>query len=227
MTAISLTVYSDTICPFCLLGYRKTQLAIEAAKRQHPDLSFSIRYKPFELDATLPVDTPLSKQERYASKFGKERFQSMEKMMIQRGREVGVNFSYGGTVRNTIRSHRLLERAWQSGGEPLQRKALELCFTSYFENEGDIGSPENLARIGTEAGLFSSDEEALNFIHGSACLPDVEQSLTESRRLGISGVPFTIISAQGMKQPVGVSGAQEPDTFTEIFTAIATGKTLS
>ena len=36
---------------------------------------------------------PVNKRERYAQKFGKERFEGMEKMMVARGKKDGINLS--------------------------------------------------------------------------------------------------------------------------------------
>jgi hypothetical protein len=38
---ISLDIYSDNICPFCYLGYRKIQAAMESAKKAGLPVTFS------------------------------------------------------------------------------------------------------------------------------------------------------------------------------------------
>lgn len=76
--------------------------------------------------------------------------------MIANGKEYGINFSCGcltsrqstrsssntstdgGNVRQTTDSHRLLTKAYNDGGEVLQRKLLEGLFAGYFEHEKDV-----------------------------------------------------------------------------------------
>jgi predicted DsbA family dithiol-disulfide isomerase len=65
----------------------------------------------------------------------------MESRMIDVGKNVGINFSYGGNISQTVDSHRLLAKAYESGGEPLQRKVLEELFKGYFEQVRRGGFP--------------------------------------------------------------------------------------
>lgn len=93
---LSILVTSDTICPFCFIGLRKLESAISSSPLTNPTSSsrifdVQIQFKPFQLDPTLPQDKALSKKESYYKKFGKTRFDSMEQMMIGRGKEVGIN----------------------------------------------------------------------------------------------------------------------------------------
>lgn len=62
---IKLNVISDSICPFCYLGYRKVLEGEEMAQKQIPDLKFEMKFSPFLLDPTLPTDHGENKRERY------------------------------------------------------------------------------------------------------------------------------------------------------------------
>lgn len=53
-----------------------------------------MKFAPFQLDPTLPTDRAIPKSERYAQKFGEERFKQMEAAMKERGQAYGINFSY-------------------------------------------------------------------------------------------------------------------------------------
>jgi predicted DsbA family dithiol-disulfide isomerase len=77
--------------------------------------------------------TPTTKREFYNSKFGPDRFDSMVSRVVNAGRHVGIEFSYDGDISSTIDSHRLLARAYEQGGEPVQRSVLEKLFKGYFE----------------------------------------------------------------------------------------------
>ncbi|KAJ6613628.1 thioredoxin-like protein [Mycena sp. CBHHK59/15] len=219
---LTLNIISDSICPFCYLGYKQINLAMEAAKKENLPLDFKLRFKPFLLDPTLPSDHPVNKRERYASKFGASRMESMESAMKARGREVGIQFSYGGTVRQTIDSHRLIEKAYQVGGETMQRVVVEALFGGYFEHEQDVGSHVFLAECALKAGAFSTKEEALAFLASSELRDNVGKDIKEAVQIGVSGVPFVILNNK-----YAVSGAQGQDTFLEIFRKIASGTSLA
>lgn len=51
--SISLTVTSDIVCAFCYIGFKELMNAVDAAKKAHPNVEFSIEYKPFLLLPTL------------------------------------------------------------------------------------------------------------------------------------------------------------------------------
>jgi len=213
---LSLQIISDSICPFCYLGYKQITLAIDAAKKENLPLDFNLRFKPFLLDPSLPTAAPLNKRERYSQKFGAARFEAMEKQMIARGRTVGIEFSYGGSVRQTTDSHRLIARAFAVGGEPVQRAFVEAVFSGYFEHEQDVGDHDFLAACAVKAGVFSSEAEAKTWLAGTEGKEGVGQEIREAIQLGVSGVPFVILDDR-----YAVSGAQGQDTFLGIFRKIA------
>ncbi|KAJ6588272.1 thioredoxin-like protein [Mycena capillaripes] len=219
---LSLQIISDSICPFCYLGYKQITLAMEAAKKENLPLDFKLRFKPYLLDPSLPSAAPLNKRERYNERFGKANFEKMEQQMIARGKRVGIDFSYGGMVRQTTDSHRLIEKAYQVGGEKTQRAFVEAVFSGYFEHEQDVGSHEFLAECAEKTGVFDSAEEARTFLAGTELKDNVGKDIMEAVQIGVSGVPFIIVDNK-----YAVSGAQGEETFLEIFRKLAGGKKLA
>ncbi|GAA5904361.1 hypothetical protein JCM6882_003206 [Rhodosporidiobolus microsporus] len=223
-TTIELEITSDSVCPFCYVGYRRILQAIrelQADPSLSPSPHFTLRFAPFQLDPTLPPSPGENKIERYERRFGgKEKVQTMVQAMVERGRECEppIEFSYGGNVSNTKDSHRLIEKAWVVGGEEAQRKVVEGLFALYFEHEGDIGSHDALATVAADAGILGK-EDALTFLKSDELKDEVEEGFKKAQMRGISGVPFTIINQQ-----FGVSGAQETETFKEVFRKLAKGE---
>ncbi|KAJ7291300.1 DSBA-like thioredoxin domain-containing protein [Mycena rebaudengoi] len=234
-------IVSDSICPYAsihplseiathallsqllYIGYKQIQLAIQAAKKENLALDFKLRFKPFLLDPTLPMSHPINKREMYASKFGPSRVGAMEAMMKARGQEVGIKFSYsdGATIRQTTDSHRLIGKAYEVGGEPMQTAVVEALFSGYFEKERDVGNHDFLAEVAVSAGVFSK-EDALAFLRGTEGKDTVNKEIREAQQLGVSGVPFVILDNK-----YAVSGAQGQETFLEIFRKVAAGASLS
>ena len=88
---IRVEMVSDAICPFCYIGYKNYDAGVSLAKKSNLNLDFDLEFKPFLLDPTLGNE-PVNKRERYAAKFGgKERVAGMEKQMVERGKDVGIN----------------------------------------------------------------------------------------------------------------------------------------
>ncbi|KAJ7052758.1 thioredoxin-like protein [Mycena amicta] len=219
---LSLQVISDSICPFCYLGYRQLTLAMEAAKEEKLPLDFKMRFKPFLLDPSLPSDKAVNKRERYSSKFGAGNFERMEQMMVARGKTVGINFTYGGSIRQTTQSHRLIEKAYLVGGESKQRAIVEAIFAGYFENERDVGDHDFLSDCAVKAGVFGSKEEALAFLATDELKDGVQKDIMDAMRMGVEGVPFILLNNK-----YAVSGAQGQETFLEIFRKLASGDRLT
>jgi len=217
-TQIDIEITSDNICPFCYLGYKKVLKAIDDARAQDLPVSFSITFKPFILDPTLPVDHAVQKEERYASKFG-DRAPAIISAMVERGRPWGIDFNYSGPLRNTFLSHRLVEKAHRAGGEKTQRALIEGIFAGYFEQAKDIGDEAYLAEQGIAAGVFADKEEAVAFLRSDELKLEVCSQVRRAQALGITGVPFVVINGK-----YAVSGAQEPEAFLDIFKTIACGE---
>jgi predicted DsbA family dithiol-disulfide isomerase len=160
----------------------------------------------------------------------------------RRGRGVGINFSYGGNLSQTTDSHRLIEKAYQVGGEEAQLKFVDRLFKTYFEEEGDIGDHNLLARDAETAGIMSKDE-ALAFLKGDELKKEVKQGIAKAQMRGISGVPFTILNSKSLfgvwrcvnrdandfvrvapADKLAISGAQETETFLDVFRKVASGE---
>ncbi|KII95542.1 hypothetical protein PLICRDRAFT_170182 [Plicaturopsis crispa FD-325 SS-3] len=215
---IKIDITSDSICPFCFIGKRKLDKAIEVVKQKGLNIEISRQFHPFLLDPTLVDDVPQDKRARYESKFGKERFVQMEKMMKGRGKEVGIEFSYDGPLSQTTNSHRLISLAYDKGGEALQLSLVENLFSGYFEHGADIGSREFLSEQAVKAGVFSSVEECKEWLATDAKkqASEVARGIRDAQLQGISGVPFFVVD-----EKYAVSGAQDPEVFVQIFEKLA------
>jgi len=214
---IRVDVTSDSICPFCFIGKRKLERALDIANNEKGlNLKLNIQYHPFLLDPTLTTEKAVDKRERYNEKFGKERFVQMEKQMIERGKDIGINFSYGGKLRQTTDSHRLIELAYDKGGQKTQQDLVERLFIGYFEQEKDVGDPDFLAEQAAGASVFANVEEAKAWIASDAKLAEVAKSIRDAQMMGITGVPFFVLNKK-----YAISGAQDPELFVEVFERLA------
>lgn len=91
-------------------------------------------------------------------------------------------------------------------------------FKTYFEEEGDPGLHELLARDAEIADIMTKSD-ALAFLASDERKAEVAAGIEKAQERGITGVPFTIINDK-----FGISGAQEVDAFVEVFKQIADGR---
>ncbi|KAI0195290.1 DSBA-like thioredoxin domain-containing protein [Xylaria flabelliformis] len=212
MTNFNIKIVSDTICPWCYVGKKRVDRAIELYRKTVSyDDTFTITWAPFYLDPTSPkVGVPV--KERLAERFGPERLEMMHQRLTAIGQAEGINFTFAGRVGNTRDSHRLIQLGKTKGNDIENRVVTEL-FKSYFESDGDITSHATLIAAGEKAGLVTSEiKEWLETGKGGA---EVDREVQEAYANGVSGVPN--ITIQGTHN---VGGAQEAEVFLAAFAKI-------
>ncbi|KAJ8611627.1 hypothetical protein MRB53_037851 [Persea americana] len=210
MTSYNIDIVSDTVCPWCFLGKRRLDAAIEQHQRQYPSDTFTITWHAYYLNPDAPKS--VDKQAYYQQKFGVERTRVMQGHMKRLGEQYGINFAFGGRTGNTRDSHRLVQLG-KSKGEDMQTKVVVSLFNAYFESEEDITSKDILIARGVKAGLAENEvREWMDSDKGGA---EVDQEVKKAQTQFITGVPnFTI---NGRYQ---IQGAEEPSSFLEVFNAI-------
>ena len=201
---LSIAVFSDVICPWCLVGKRRLERALETLGLE----DVAIRWLPFELNPDMPAGG-MPRAEYRTRKFGAERAATLDRDMTLLGGQEGIRFAFDRIERtpNTRAAHCLIAHASRQGrGQAM----VEALFTAYFEDARDIGREDVLTDVAARAGL---DERAVRAALGDealrASVVDLEQ---EAARLGIAGVPFFIINDRW-----SVSGAQPADVWREVL----------
>jgi predicted DsbA family dithiol-disulfide isomerase len=137
--------------------------------------------------------------------------------MKEIGEEVGISFSYGGSIGNSFDSHRLIWKAREEGGSKLQNQMVDAIFQAYFEEEKSLGVTSVLVDCAKNAGMEPSVVSDLLSPQGiSIGRNEVEQELREfAMKWNCSGVPLFIV---GGKYPL--SGAQPVAAFEKVFEKI-------
>ena len=206
---IEIEVVSDVVCPWCYIGKRRLEKALDELKGQYDvKLSFS----PFELNPDMPSEG-VNQKEYLTTKFGSEqRYQQLIGNVTNVAKEEGLAFHYDrqSISPNTREAHRMIWFASKEGKQPAIKEAL---MKAYFEDGVDLSKRENLIVTGVRAGL---DKERLtSFMNSEEGKLEVVTAEGVNRQRGISGVPFYIINNK-----YGISGAQASETFVKALTDI-------
>ncbi|KAJ5171757.1 hypothetical protein N7492_004350 [Penicillium capsulatum] len=225
MTHFKVQIISDSVCPWCYVGFRRLSRAIAAHRGTHPGDTFSLIWKPFYLNPASPGYPGVNKREMYNLKFGAERVAAMFTRLSAVGQAEDINFQYGGNTGSTRDSHRLI---WYAGQEEMKREAevqapasgsavgglqsrvVEKLFRAYFEEEKNITDSAVLLDAAVNAGLDRDEVQKLLDSDAGGAEVDAEAQ-TASRRL-VTGVPYFTVQGR-----YAVEGADEPETFLEIF----------
>lgn len=196
---ISIDIVSDVVCPWCFVGKRKLDKALQA----FPKARIEIRWRPYQLDPTIPPGG-VDRKAYLEGKFGDPaRIAQIHERLTAVGRDLGIAFAFDKIARspNTLDAHRLIRWAHSIGR---QTEVKEDLFRLYFVEGVDIGDRAILTRVAGANGL-DVDVVARLFEEG-ADVAAVREEIASAVRLGVTGVPFFIFDSK-----FAVPGAQEVD----------------
>ena len=203
---MQIEIYSDVVCPWCFVGKRRLERALETAGYAS---RARVSWRPFELNPTMPK-SGMDRRVYLEAKFGgAEARRAMEERVAKAGEADGLVFAFDRIERtpNTFDAHRLI---WFAGQQGCQDEVAEALFHSYFTNGREIGSLNSLAEIASDCGL--SREEVERFLASDGAVQEVQTEEAIGHRLGIRGVPHFILNGS-----TSISGAQPPDIFVSAF----------
>lgn len=202
---IFVDIVSDTICPWCYIGKRRFEKALQISGRTDVALS----WRPFQLNPDMPAEG-MTRDDYVRAKFGGgDRPRQIYQAIAESGREAGIEFQFSRIRRtpNTILSHRLI---YFSAKNNRQDEVVGELFRAYFEQGQDLGDLDTLVDIALRSGLDAL--RARRFLLSDEGRQEVVASDVYARRLGINGVPCFIVNRK-----YAVSGAQPPSAFVEVF----------
>ncbi len=199
---LTIEVYSDVVCPWCYVGKRRLEQALELVSRQESALVF---WRPFQLNPTMPK-AGMDRRVYLEAKFGGSgEMQVIQNRIAGAGSSAGLEFGFDRIARtpNTFDAHRLIWFAQQQGR---QDAAVEELFHGYFTEGLNIGEAQVLVSLAGRAGL---DGAAVGrFLQSNDGIEAVREEEARGRQLGIRGVPYFVLNGKTV-----VSGAQPVETF--------------
>jgi predicted DsbA family dithiol-disulfide isomerase len=195
---VSIDIVSDVVCPWCYIGKRNLETALASL----PAKDVEIRWRPYQLDATIPPEG-IARRTYLERKFG-SRVDEIYTRVAAAGRDVGIDFAFDRIERspNTLDAHRLI-RWSQSAGK--QNDLVERLFRGFFLSGHDIGNRAVLLEAAADAGM--EREVVQRLLDGDADKESVREEIATAQRLGVTGVPFFIFAGR-----FGLAGAQPAET---------------
>lgn len=210
---ITIDVVSDVVCPWCFLGRKR----LENALAMLPEVEAEIRWRPFQLDPTLP---PQGKDRGVymREKFGNgSKIDDIHKQLTELGDENGIVFDFEAITRapNTLDAHRVIHWAAQAAPDT-QNKLVGSLFSLYFEQGQDIGDHEVLVDAAASVGMDAAVVARL--LESDADKATIREEIDTANRIGVRGVPCFIID-----QKYAVMGAQTADVLADAIRQTAEG----
>lgn len=197
---VQVDVISDVVCPWCYVGKKHLEQAIEQVKDR---LDVTVQWHPFQLNPAMPEEGRDWKEYMVERFGGPEVLAQAHQRLVPAGAAAGISFAFDriGRAANTLLAHRLIWMAGQDGGPALQGQVVEGLFRAYFEEGRDIGKRETLLEIAAAAGM--DEGQLAQRLDAGEGLEEARGAEGEARQLGVTAVPFFIAGKR-----LAVSGAQ-------------------
>ena len=219
-THLKIDFVSDVSCPWCVIGLRALDQALESVK---DDVQAELHFQPFELNPNMPAEGQ-EITEHITQKYGitAEQANANRENIRQRGAQLGFKFATasepgGGRHRiyNTFDAHRLLHWAGLGGGGA-QKALKEALFKAYFTDGQSPASHDVLVRVAGEVGLDA--DRAREVLISNVYADEVRERAQFYLDQGIHSVPAVIINGRHL-----ISGGQPPEVFEQALRKIAAG----
>jgi predicted DsbA family dithiol-disulfide isomerase len=205
MEKMKVEIWSDVMCPFCYIGKRRFESALNESA--HKD-QVEVEWKSFQLNPNLETDPDININQYLADIKGisVDDARSMNDYVTNMAAGVGLTYDFDKAIlANSFNAHRLSHLAKKHG---LGEAAEEALFKAYFTEGKNIDDKDTLTQIGVSLGLDS--KEVKETLYSDAFADDVRHDVAEAQQLRLQGVPFFVLNNK-----YGISGAQEVPVFSK------------
>ncbi|MDE6230302.1 MAG: DsbA family oxidoreductase [Muribaculaceae bacterium] len=189
---ITLTIWSDFACPYCYIGEKRLEKAIEELGVKN---DIQIDYRAYELDPEASKEVVSTTPERFAKKY-RLSFEGANEQIEQisaLGRELGIDFKYATTqYSNTRDAHRLMKLAESKYDRETVERLNELLFKAYFVENLILADHSVLLSKALEAGM--KEEEVKEVLESEMYNDEVRFDEREAMMRGIRGVPYIVFN---------------------------------
>ncbi len=198
---IKIDVWSDVVCPWCYIGKRRLETALDRF-----DGETTVTWHSYQLDPTIPAGQREPVREMLAKKIGApaSQIRAMTHQVTQLAEAEGLAYNLGEAISvNTRDAHRVAHLAGQHG---LGTEMHEALLKAHLCDAAVVDDPDVLVKLATDVGVPAG--EVTDVLAGTKYGAEVDADIRTARQIGVNGVPFFLIN-----QKYGISGAQSADTF--------------
>jgi predicted DsbA family dithiol-disulfide isomerase len=204
---MQIEVWSDVVCPWCYIGKRRLETALE--RFPHRD-EVEVVWRSFQLDPSVPEGGTHPTLPALAAKYGAtvEQMRANMARVEQVAADEGLEYHLAdGISGNTSLAHELLHHAAEHGR---QGELKERLLYAHFTEARSVFGLDSLVALAAEVGLDADEARAAltERRHRAA----VAQDAALAQAFGATGVPFFVVDRK-----YGASGAQPADLLLQIL----------
>lgn len=191
---LTIDVYVDLICPWCLIGKRYLDEALVRMHCSAPEAEVTVRWHSVQLLPDAPA-VGWNFDAFYLRRLGS--VEAMHERQAQVNRAAAkagfqIDFTRIPRMPNTLQAHQLLSFASTIMAADAFAILLEQLFDTHFCGDGDLGDLDTLSRIAADHGLNVTD-----------VLAWIESGRGHPKKFDVPRVPFFVFNQQRV-----LSGAQ-------------------
>jgi protein disulfide-isomerase len=208
-TKMKIEVWSDVICPFCYIGKRHFEQALEKFSNQN---DIELIWRCYQLDPDIQPGEHLTSPEYLVKRknIGVGQVKQLLENVTAMAEKAGLTFRMDkAIIANSMDAHRLSHLAAKYDK---QTELEELMFKAHFTEGKNIADHKVLLDLAKEAGI--PQKEAEDVLNSTTYRDEVLADISEAADFNIRGVPFFVFNRK-----YAVSGAQPPQAFTETLEA--------
>lgn len=196
---LAIQVHFDLICPWCFIGKRHLDAALERLAQARPEIEVDVLWVSHQLLPDVPPEG-LPYQAFYEKRLGGPQAVAARRAQVQAAAGgTGIRFAFERIERmpNTGLAHRLLAEPAPTGLASPTSALIERLFQAYFVDGQDIGDAGVLRR------LAAAEPERTTAHRGW-------QRAAPAGRMAVPGVPLFVFNER-----VALSGAQPAEALLE------------
>ena len=213
MTALTIDVVSDVVCPWCFIGKRHLDAALRLWAAEQPGSDAAVRWHPFFLNPDTPEGGEPYRPFLEKKFGGPQKLAEIWQRVSAAGQAAGIDFAFEKIElrANTLNAHRLIHHAQQPGADPATvNRLIEGLFAAQFLDGRFIADRAVLAAVAGECGM---DRDAVRrYLDSDQDADEVHAAAVHWHSMGISGVPFFIFNDR-----LAASGAQPPEALLKVM----------
>lgn len=202
---MNVEIWSDIMCPFCYMGKKKFEIALE----QFPHKSnIEVIWKSYLLQPKLETNPQISIAEYLTETKGLEPGEAddMNAHVAEAAGKIGLEFHFEKVVvANTLKAHKLLHYVKK---ENKQNETYERLFRAFFTEGLNIDDNSTLVSLAHELGINTGPLSAI--FNSDEMTNEVRSDMYEAQQMGIRSVPFFIFNHK-----YAIKGAHEPALFLQ------------
>jgi len=200
-------VWSDVVCPWCYLGKRRLEAALEGLPFAD---EVEVRWRAFQLDPSATAE-PKDLRTAIERKYGPGSFDGMTRRLTALGADAGIDYRFDRALRVTsLPALALVAWVERTLGPEAAGRLHDRLFRAYFTDGENIADPSNLVAWAVEVG--AEEELAAEAVATGDGRDAVADDLEAAAERQITGVPAFVVADAHL-----IPGAQEVETMRAIL----------